>query len=243
MSDTSTQVRVKHQQYGDSAIMLTIASDDKNLRGSATRTVRTQVIAARLAGVTDIVAGLDSVLVQYDCAQVDAVDVDAALRGVVDAALSTTAVDRPGRLFEIPTVFGGDFGPDLDGAAAELGIGPSELIARFTSAAHVVELLGSGTAPMMRAPRLGGSLARRTAPRSAVPGGAVMAAGENSIIGPAPGPSGWRILGRTPLRLFDIHRDPVVPYEPGDRFTFVALPAAEWDIHCGRALEPSEVTS
>ncbi|OZC87682.1 hypothetical protein CH272_18815 [Rhodococcus sp. 05-340-1] len=243
MSDTQAAVRVDHRQYGDAAIMLTVVAADKTVRGRTTRSVRTQVLAARVDGVTDIVAGLDSILVQYDCATHDADGIDAALSEAVDAALKADATGVPGRRFVIPTVFGGDFGPDLDSAAEELSISPSELVARFTESAHMVELLGSGTAPMMRAPYLGGPLARRSAPRSAVPGGAVMAAGENSIIGPAPGPSGWRILGRTPLALFDIHRDPVVAYGPGDHFTFVALDASEWNDRLGLPLQPIDELS
>ena len=44
---------------------------------------------------------------------------------------------------------------------------------------------------------------RLARPRTAVPAGAVGIGGEQTGIYPLPTPGGWRIIGRTPLRLYD----------------------------------------
>jgi KipI family sensor histidine kinase inhibitor len=239
MTLLSADRSIHRTQYGDSAVMLTVSAADRRTLSATTRKLRDTVLEMSIAGVTDIVAGLSSVLVQYDCTRTDIVSVGVTLDAAVNRTLSTWTDDRRGHKFIVPTVFGGEHGPDLTAVADELHIDRNELVRLFTGTAHFLELIGSGAAPMMQAPELGGSLARRTAPRTSVPAGAVMAAGTNSIIGPAPGPSGWRILGRTPLMLFDIHRDPVAPYLPGDYVSFVEIPASDWPNYEGRSLEPT----
>jgi allophanate hydrolase subunit 1 len=42
-------------------------------------------------------------------------------------------------------------------------------------------------------------------------------------------PSGWHLLGRTPVRNFMLDRDPVFILGVGDRVTFEPIPAARWD--------------
>ncbi|WP_436425890.1 carboxyltransferase domain-containing protein, partial [Enterococcus faecium] len=41
-------------------------------------------------------------------------------------------------------------------------------------------------------------------------------------------PSGWHLLGRTPVRTFHPHRNPVFLMEPGDAVTFYAIAASEF---------------
>ena len=43
------------------------------------------------------------------------------------------------------------------------------------------------------------------------------------------GPSGWHLLGRTPVRTFHPQRDPVFLIEPGDTVTFERIDAAAFD--------------
>jgi allophanate hydrolase subunit 1 len=60
------------------------------------------------------------------------------------------------------------------------------------------------------------------------------------MIYPVPSPGGWRLLGRTPVRLFDLADPDLVTYRPGDLVRFVLIEADAWDEHSGRRLEPDE---
>jgi KipI family sensor histidine kinase inhibitor len=221
-------VRVERSVYGDAAIMLTVHAADRATRQATAQALRAAVLEEHISGVRDVVAGLESLLVQHACLDIDRAALDRRLATLADRAIANPGVHRTTRTFVVPTVFGGGHGPDLAEVANELRMTPDDLVAAFTATVHTVDILGSGTAPMMHGLDLGAPITRCATPRQQVPAGAVMVAGRNSIIGPAPGPSGWRILGQTPLALFDIHRDPVVHYAPGDTFRFAPLVVGRW---------------
>ena len=63
---------------------------------------------------------------------------------------------------------------------------------------------------------------RRATPRVRVPAGSVGIAGSQTGIYPTESPGGWQLIGRTPLRLFDLSRPNPFLLEPGDAVEFVA---------------------
>jgi inhibitor of KinA len=64
---------------------------------------------------------------------------------------------------------------------------------------------------------------RRPSPRTRVEAGSVGIANGQCVIYPRATPGGWRLIGRTPLQLFDAHRDPPALLRAGDRVRFVAI--------------------
>ncbi|MBX9403638.1 5-oxoprolinase subunit PxpB [Lysobacter sp. BMK333-48F3] len=130
------------------------------------------------------------------------------------------------REVEIPVAYGGEYGPDLDESAAELGLSPQQLIQRHADAEYRVAMIGfapgfpylSGLDPALALPRL-------STPRTAVAAGSVAIGGAQTGIYPRPGPGGWRLLGRTPLALFDAGRAAPTLLLPGDRVRFVPIDA------------------
>ena len=164
----------------------------------------------------------------FDAAAIDAERVRAWLHARLradDASAQATAV----RDIEIPVVYGGEDGPDLDAAAAELGLSPQTLIERHSAGRYTVAMIGfapgfpylSGLDPALALPRL-------ATPRTRVAAGSVAIGGAQTGIYPRDSPGGWRILGRTPLTLFDPQRDPPTALLPGDRVRFVAIDAAQF---------------
>ncbi len=128
------------------------------------------------------------------------------------------------RLVEIPVCYGGASGPDLDAVARLHGLTPDEVIRRHCAPRYRVQFLGflpgfaylSGLPPGLETPRL-------DTPRLAVPAGAVGIGGAQTGIYPLESPGGWRILGRTPLRLFDPSHEPPALLRAGDRVRFVPI--------------------
>lgn len=125
----------------------------------------------------------------------------------------------------IPVRFGGDDGPDLAAVAAAGGLSEPDTVARFCAPTYQVAMLGFapgfpyllGLDPALAMPRL-------DAPRTRVPAGSVAIGGAQAGIYPREGPGGWRLLGRTPLGLFDPTRDPPALLAPGHRVRFVPAP-------------------
>ena len=70
---------------------------------------------------------------------------------------------------------------------------------------------------------------RRSTPRARVARGSVGIAGPQTGIYPADSPGGWQIIGRSPLRPFDIARTAAFLFEPGDAVQFVPVDRAEYD--------------
>lgn len=178
--------------------------------------------------VEDAIPGYASLLVEYDPLAVSYEAVTAAVREAL-AALPA-APRRAGRLRQVPTVYGGEYGPDLDAVAARVGLPPEEVVRLHAGTVQRVYFLGfapghpyMGDLPPVLA------LPRRPTPRTAVPAGSVAIAGGQTVIYPFAFPGGWHILGRTPLRLFDPAREPPAYFQPGDRVRFVPIPARAWD--------------
>jgi KipI family sensor histidine kinase inhibitor len=155
-----------------------------------------------------------------------------ALRTWLRTMLATLPADAPetvaaARTIEIPVVYGAEAGPDLESAAAELGMTPSDLVSRHAAGEYTVAMIGFapgfpyllGLDPALALPRM-------ATPRTSVPAGSVGIGGTQTGIYPRESPGGWRLIGRTPLTLFDPSRDEPALLAPGDRVRFVAMDAA-----------------
>lgn len=129
-----------------------------------------------------------------------------------------------GRLIDIPIVYGGEYGPDLNNVAHVNGLTPEQVIELHTSQHYLVYMLGF--APGF--PFLGGMDKRIATPRHATPrpriaAGSVGIAGEQTGIYPLVTPGGWQIIGRTMMPLFLPDKNPPTLLSAGDRVRFVAI--------------------
>jgi KipI family sensor histidine kinase inhibitor len=133
--------------------------------------------------------------------------------------------ERPAhRTVHIPVVYGDDAGPDLADVARQTGLSPDEVVRKHAGATYRVYFLGfiagfpylGGLPPELAVPRL-------ATPRVHTPAGSVGLAESQTGIYPVASPGGWRIIGRTPVRLFDATRDPPSLLRPGDRVRFVPM--------------------
>lgn len=184
--------------------------------------------AAAPGWLRDLVPAYASLGVFFDPDRCAADDVRRELAGLA-ASLPKALADAPaGRMVEVPVVYGGEHGPDLVAAARELGTSADALAARHAAGDYRVAMIGfapgfpylSGLDPALALPRL-------STPRTRVPAGSVAIGGAQTGIYPRESPGGWRILGRTPLRLFDPRREPPGLLEPGDRVRFRPVAAAD----------------
>jgi len=132
------------------------------------------------------------------------------------------------RKVEIPVVYGGQYGPDLEWVAGYHGITPHEVIRRHTEHIYHVYMIGfmPGYPYMGELPE-GLITPRRETPRTVVPRGSVgLAQGQTGIYS-TQSPGGWQIIGWTPLVLFDSTKWPPALLEMGDRVKFFAIDEEE----------------
>ncbi|MGN7477013.1 5-oxoprolinase subunit PxpB [Solibacillus silvestris] len=129
-----------------------------------------------------------------------------------------------GRKIDIPVLYGGEFGPDLNYVAKVHGLTPDEVIEIHISQNYLVHMLGF--APGF--PFLGGmdqriATPRHTTPRPAIAAGSVGIAGEQTGIYPLATPGGWQIIGRTMTPLFLPGQNPPTLLRAGDTVRFVEV--------------------
>lgn len=236
----STRLEVmEFRPLGDRAVTITIGTHiDEPTR------VRIQSLCAALEahpvpGMIEYVPAFASLTVHYDPARVPASafepDEDStpyarfstALRAVMQSA-PAAAIAEP-RVIEIPVVYGGTFGPDLEDVARHAGIAGQEVISLHTSGDYVVHMVGfiagfgylGGLPPRLATPR-------RATPRTRVPASSVAIGSSQTGVYPIDSPGGWNLIGRTPLRMFDATREPATLLRTGDRVRFIAITPDEF---------------
>lgn len=180
-----------------------------------------------VAGVCNLHPAYCSVLVDFNALKLTHAELEAVLRHYV-SRLDEVHLPDP-KEFEIPTCYGGEYGPDLYEVAGLHGISPDQAIRLHSSVAYTVYFLGFvpgfaylGELPeMLRTPRL-------TSPRRTTPAGSVGIADNQTGVYPFATPGGWRIIGRTPLAMFRPDRANMSLHSVGDRVRFVPISPAEF---------------
>ncbi|MPY60610.1 allophanate hydrolase subunit 1 [Streptomyces spongiae] len=226
---------------GDSALAAKVAGLDAEDAWRFVHALADALDAVRLTGVHGVVPTYDTLLVEFDCARTDHDTVRGVLRHEATRIGTRSALDSarttPPRRFVVPVVYGGEHGPDLPDVATQLGLTESEVVAIHSGSDLTVRCLGAPAgAPMMDGPAFPGPVPRLASPRTRVEPGAVAVAGRQAVICPMPSPGGWPLLGRTPLRVLDLHSDPITVYRPGDTFRFVPITPDQWDDHADAPL-------
>jgi inhibitor of KinA len=184
--------------------------------------------AAPVAGVRDIVPTYRSVAVYFDPLRTSHDALMARLEREAVQPASPRARDLD--VIHIPVCYDREFGPDLVEVAAFGGISESAVVELHTRPTYHVFMLGfaPGLAYMgvvddrIAAPR-------RQTPRERVPRGSVGIAGGQTGVYPAETPGGWQIIGRTPLKPFDLARPEPFLMKAGDAVSFDAIDRTEFD--------------
>jgi KipI family sensor histidine kinase inhibitor len=196
---------VKVRRAGDAALL--IETDEPHRLNAAVR-------ALGRPDIIDIVPGARTLLVTTSPRT------DLGSLGAVIAGLTLPETDPAGgEPLDVPFVYDGE---DLDEVAALTGLSPSEVVARHAAGSYVVAYLGFSPGFGYLA-GLDESLhvSRRDSPRTSVPAGSVAIAGPYGAIYPSSSPGGWRLLGRTTLRMWDPAREPPSLLQPGTQVRFV----------------------
>jgi KipI family sensor histidine kinase inhibitor len=183
--------------------------------------------AQPVAGMIETVPTYRSLMVQFDPL---VLDLEGLKRRVAALAPTLAAATKPGRRWKVPVVYGGSFGIDLEATAERHGLTPAQLIDKHAAPVYRVYMIGfmpgftylGGLDPSIATPR-------RTDPRPMTPAGVVSIGGVQALIAGQAMPSGWHLLGRTPVRTFMPGREPAFLIEAGDEVVFQPVDAGRWD--------------
>jgi inhibitor of KinA len=199
-----------------------------------------RLCAEPVPGVRDVVPTYRSVAVYFDPLRTsfDAL----VVRLEREAAAPVLRARRTPDVIRVPVCYGGEFGPDLATVAKFAGLTEAAVVELHTATTYLVFMLGF--APGMA--YLGVvddriAAPRHDRPRVQVARGSVGIAGRQTGVYPVETPGGWRIIGRTPLKPFDLSRSSPFLMKPGDAVSFFEIDRLEFNRLERTAQPPSEM--
>jgi KipI family sensor histidine kinase inhibitor len=207
---------------GDSAVAVEVGDAINPAINAVIRGLAHALETRPLDGIREYIPTYRSLLVIYDPARLVFSEMLDYLKQL-EERLEEIALPEP-RIVEIPVVYGGEFGPDLEFVARYHHVSEEKVIALHSEREYLVYMLGftpgfcylGGMSEQLETPRL-------AEPRTCIPAGSVGIAGKQTGIYPIDSPGGWRIIGRTTFRLFDPHREPPVSVNAGDYIRFLPI--------------------
>jgi KipI family sensor histidine kinase inhibitor len=225
---------------GDAAIAVEFSRNVDDAANQRVLALDRALAEAPISGMTEAVPTYRSLLVHYDPTQIG---FDALAEKLISLAQRPPPPTAKSRRWRIPVAYGDEHGIDLEDIAKALNITLDEVVARHVAGDYRVAMIGftpgwsylSGLEKSLHMPR-------RQNPRLLTPAGTISIGGVQTGVQCLAGPSGWHLLGRTAVRTYQLHRDPIFLLEPGDRVTFSPVDAktfAEQD----RAAEAGEIVA
>ena len=176
----------------------------------------------RLENVFDIIPSFRSCLIYFDSGRTS-FEYLTAILAEREGEMGNAPVPEPAQ-HEIPVMYGGEYGPDMEFIRSYSGLTEEEVIEIHTGRVYTVFAVGF----MPGFPYLGPLDKRLYAPRLEtprvkVPEGSVGLAQLQTGIYSFESPAGWRILGKTDVNLFDHKREPYSLMAIGDKVRFIRI--------------------
>ncbi len=215
---------------GEDALVVEFGDGIDPLTNDRVYALAAAVEAAVNASVTEMVPTYRSLLIQYDLELSTVEEMTEFLVALIPSAdqAGNNETNASRRIYKLPVSYGGEQGQDLNDVAEHAGMTAEEVIAIHSGTDYRVFMLGF--APGF--PYLGGmderiGTPRLASPRVRVPAGSVGIAETQTGVYPMASPGGWRLIGNTPVSLFEPNANPPVPFLPGSFIRFVPVNAEE----------------
>lgn len=182
----------------------------------------------QLDGIIELVPTYCALLVEYDAMLYSYSEICNIIEPTLEVGMADTTNELV-TVVEVPTVYGGEFGPDLSFVASHNHLSEDEVISIHSGTDYLVYMLGfipgftylGGMNPRIATPRL-------SSPRTLIPAGSVGIAGEQTGTYPSDSPGGWQIIGRTPVTMYDMSKAQAALLNAGDYVRYVPIDESEF---------------
>ena len=207
---------------GDQAILVEFGTEINSFLNKRVHAFARSLAARKLSGIGETIPSYCSLLIYYDPFLLSSAQVSFYVQELLGRAV---AVEESSQIVkEIPVLYGGAAGPDLPFVAKHNNLSLEEVVKLHTRETYLVYVVGfspgfaaMGTVPeKIQTPRL-------SSPRTKVPAGSVGIGGMQTGIYAVESPGGWQLIGRTPLKLFDLRRRPPAFFQAGDFARFYPI--------------------
>ncbi|WP_373893416.1 5-oxoprolinase subunit PxpB [Virgibacillus sp. CBA3643] len=212
-------LRFSLQAVGDSALKVNFFGEVSSRLNAEIQGFCTKLETAAIPGVVEWVPAFDSVTIYYEPHKIRYNEIAEKVSNLRDISLPEKAAST--RVFHVPVVYGGQYGPDLERVASFNQLDKSDVVDIHQQPEYLVYMLGF----LPGFPYLGGldkkvATPRLEEPRKSMEAGSVGIANEQTGIYPVESPGGWNIIGKTPLALFDKTKEDAFLVRAGDRIRF-----------------------
>lgn len=233
----------RYLPFGDTALLVEFGESISLEANRKVVALNEALLKTELPEVEELVPTYRSLLVRYNPLKTTYEQLVFRVREI-EKRLNDSTREVKGRNVTVPVVYGGEYGPDIDYVALSHGLTEDKVVRLHSGRDYRVFMLGFvagfpylGEVPdEIATPRL-------ETPRLRVPTGSVGIAEKQTGIYPVEAPGGWRIIGRTALRLFDPLRHPPALLSSGDIVRFKPISEAEFkalkEPHLKGARKPS----
>ena len=186
-------------------------------------------------GVIETVPTFRSLLIRFDPAELSFEALTDQCQTLLDRQDWYKAPAPKGKSWVLPTVYGGARGDDIGEVADLLGLREDQVIDAHASAVLRVAMLGfsPGLAYLGQLPEIW-DIPRKTEITPAAPAGAILVAVRQTVLPCTEIPTGWRQIGQTPFRSFDLAGHPPFLLSPGDKLRFEPVPDSRFDQFLGQ---------
>ena len=182
----------------------------------------------QLDGIIELVPTYCALLVEYDVMLYSYSEICNIIEPTFEEGMANTTNELV-TVVEVPTVYGGEFGPDLSFVASHNHLSEDEVISIHSGTDYLVYMLGfipgftylGGMDLRIATPRL-------SSPRTLIPAGSVGIAGEQTGTYPSDSPGGWQIIGRTPVTMYDMSKAQAALLNAGDYVRYVPIDESEF---------------
>lgn len=229
--NTSLYATPRYLPFGDCALLVEFGdtiSPEVNRRVIA---LNETIAHAKILGAKETVPTYRSLLIRYDPLETTYDRLVFQVRDIEQKSKKPSLEAVVGKVVTIPVVYGGKYGPDLSFVAQYHRLTEQQVVKLHSDREYRVYMLGfvagfpylGEVAEEIATPRL-------ETPRLKVPAGSVGIAEKQTGIYPCDAPGGWRIIGRTPLMLFNAHKQPPAFLKPGETVKFKPISEDEYEI-------------
>ncbi len=212
---------------GDLSLVVEFGNEISTACNDLVRQLNQSLRKNEIKGIIETVPTFRSLLVYYDPLKITYKKLCKYIQSVSNADGDIKA--KTNRIIEVPVCYGGKYGEDLVDVAKHVGMSEAEVINIHSGVDYLIYMLGF----LPGFPYLGGldkrlETPRLSNPRTSIPAGSVGIGGEQTGVYPIVSPGGWRLIGRTPLKLYDSERENPTLYQAGEYIHFQPIDEAEF---------------
>lgn len=213
---------IKVMPAGDSALVVEFGNEINEAVNEKVHALAKKIRQENIPGITEMIPTFRSLLVSYDMLQISYSKLSVML-SVLSRELEMNQAAHH-RIVKIPCCYGARFGADLTDMERLTGLSREKIIELHSSVDYKIYMLGflpgfvylGGLDKRLEVPRL-------DTPRVRIGKGAVGIGGNQTGIYPMDSPGGWRLIGGTPVDLYDPEREDPVLLRAGEYIRFVPI--------------------